>query len=315
MKRTTHYKSAACIVLLLFTLTAGSEALAAQKRLFATPAEAAKALAEAIRTDNMVELYAILGQDSKPLVESGDPQADAGDRAEFSAAYDEKNALVPDSSGSGRYMLEIGPDNWVFPVPLAIDSKNGRWFFDGKEGAAKLLERRIGHNELSAMQVCLAYVDAQREYRQLNPQKSATAHFAAQIASRPGQRDGLYWESAAGEAPSPLGALVATAETGGYRPPQQGAGMPYYGYRYRVLTRQGKNAPGGARDYMRNGQLSEGFALLAYPDQYGVSGVMTFVVNQDGVVYEKNLGKDTAAMVSKITAFDPDSSWRKAETP
>lgn len=298
---------------LMFCLLGAAVAAAAQQgaqpgRSYATPQEAVTALIEASRAEDTQALYKVLGPGSKKLIESGDAVADKADRAAFVAAYQEKNALVPDADNKNRYQLEIGADAWPFPIPL-VSGKSGRWSFDAKAGAEALIARRIGHNELSAMQVCLAYADAQKEYYRLNPDRAGTAHYAARIASRPGQRDGLYWATGAGEPPSPLGALAAAAESGGYARGKQGQDVPYFGYRYRVLTRQGRHATGGERSYTAGGLMSGGFALLAYPAVYGSSGVMTFMINQDGVIYEKNLGKDTVSLARAITAFDPDASW------
>ena len=301
------------ILLLAALLLPGAANGATAKRTYASPEEAAAALAVAVKADNTAELRAILGPESRSLIESGDPVEDADDRAAFAAAYAEGHTLAAGEGDAGWRFLHIGQTGWPFPVPLAREAKTGRWYFDGKAGADVLLARRIGHNELSAIQVCLAYADAQREYRRLNPQKDPVPHFAAAIASTGGQRDGLYWESAPGEPASPLGALVAAAEAGGYAAPERNAAEPYFGYRYRVLTGQGEHAPSGSMDYRENGRMTRGFALLAYPERYGVSGIMTFMVSQDGVVFEKNLGRETAARAGTITTFDPDATWRVAE--
>ncbi len=309
MSRVIRYMRAASLLLFVLLLLPGGRAEAAA-RLYDTPQAAVAALASATAAGNLAELHAILGPGAKSIVESGDATADAADRAAFTAAYEKKNTLTPDG-GKDRYVLEVGPHGWPFPAPLVRD-KSGRWRFDGRAGAGVLLDRRIGHNELSAIQTCLAFVDAQREYWRLNPDKAASPHYAAFIASSPGKRDGLYWQSGPGEPQSPLGELVAAAEVKGYAAPKQGEGTPYFGYRYRILDGQGKNAPSGALSYTQDGRMARGFALLAWPDRYGVSGVMTFMVNQDGAVYEKNFGRDTAAKVVKIKQFDPGGTWRWA---
>lgn len=317
MKKTMLRKSLFISLLFTLALTARPPAPAAQTqaRLFAAPAEAADALAAAAGSNDVAALQAILGPGSKNLVDSGDTTADSEDRALFSAAYARKHGLVPADGKKNLYFLTIGDNDWIFPVPLAQNGKNGRWSFDGKAGEDFLLDRRIGNNELAAMQTCLAVVDAQREYRQMNPGNSPHPHYAAALASSPGRFDGLYWPGGADAPMSPLGLLVAAAEINGYAAPEQGEALPYHGYRYRMLFSQGKNAFGGALNYEKDGLLVNGYALLAYPDRYGVSGVMTFMINQDGILYEKNLGQNTAAEAAKITAFDPDATWGRAEMP
>ncbi len=312
MDRSTCCKSAFFFLLLLPALLIGPDAGAAagKTRSYDSPEAAAADLAAAAKMNDVAALSAILGPAAKNILESGDPVADAADRATFAAAYAERHALSPANAQKDRYFLEIGRQSWPFPAPLTRDAKSGRWAFDGKEGVSALLARRIGHNELSAMQVCRAFADAQHEYWRMNPEMAPAPHYAARVGSTPGKRDGLYWKDGP---ESPLGLLVAAAAIDGYAPPDPGNARPYFGYRYRILTGQGKNAPGGALDYMENGNMRRGFALLAWPDRYGVSGVMTFMINQDGVVYEKNLGKKTAAAAQRITRFDPDKTWRRAE--
>jgi hypothetical protein len=186
------------------------------------------------------------------------------------------------------------------------------WRFDTAAGEEEVLSRRIGENELSTIETCLAFVDAQREYYSLNPDKSPLLHYAAQLMSSKGKRDGLYWETSEDEEPSPLGPFVAEARSEGYKRNKAGR-TPYHGYLYKLLTSQGANAPGGAYDYMAKGKLIGGFAMVAYPAEYGVSGVMTFLVNHDGVVYQKDLGPKTAAEAEKIAKFNPDDSWTKVK--
>ena len=314
---TTPLRNLILLVVLLagFGLSGLPTAQAAAKTsagpaLYATPEEAASALALAVKANDKAALAAIFGPQAKEFINTGDPAEDA-DRAAFSAAYEAKHSLEPAEKGDGR-ILHVGEQDWSFPVPLVKEAKSGLWFFDGKAGAEEILNRRIGRNELSVMEVCRAYVDAQNEYYRLNPEKSSIAHFARHIVSTAGKRDGLYWQTGAGEAPSPLGELLAGAAADGHAA-KQGDVRPYHGYRYRVLTGQGKHAPGGAYSYDEGGVMFGGFALIAQPDVWGVSGVMTFVVNQDGVIYEKNLGKDTPALAQKITVFDPDETWHKVD--
>ena len=195
------------------------------------------------------------------------------------------------------------------PIPM-VKGKDG-WRFDAKQGGEEVLNRRVGRNELSTVQVMLAYVDAQREYYLRNPRNDKLLHYAQKFGSVPGKRDGLYFPTKAGEAPSPLGPLFTKAKAAGYGKDEDGLPDPYYGYRYRILTRQGPDAPGGAYDYVVQGRMIGGFALIAWPASYGNSGVMIFIVNHEGVVYEKDLGPDTAAAAGKITRFNPDKTWKR----
>jgi hypothetical protein len=286
-----------------------SHALAAGKqRTFASPEEAVKELVESARSNDSKALLEIFGSDAQSLVSSGDKVDDRKARERFVAAYDEAHNLAKESDN--RAVLSVGKDEWPFPIPVV--SSGGRWRFDAKAGQHELLNRRIGNNELSAIQVCLAYVDAQRDYWQLNPEKSDLLHYARKVNSTKGKRDGLYWEAKPGEDPSPLGPLVAKAQQEGYRGKASSAKrVPYHGYYYRTLTAQGPHASGGAYDYLAHGELIGGFALVAYPAQWASSGVMTFIVNHEGVVYEKNLGKNTTSIAESMKKFDPDPTWQK----
>lgn len=274
--------------------------------LYAAPEDAAKALVDAAKANDTNALATVLGPEAKNLINSGDATADDTDRALFVVAWEKKHSLKTEADGS--VSLVLGEKELRFPVPL-VKNAAGKWFFDGKAGLEELTNRRIGRNELSAMEACRAIADAQRDYYTLNPDHATVRHFAPKILSSPGGRDGLYWPTKDGETPSPLGALVAEAADEGYN---KGAGA-YHGYRYRILTGQGTNAPGGAYEYVGNGVMLGGFAVLAYPEKYGVSGVMTFLLGHDGTLLEKNLGKDTAALAAKITRYDPDASWQKVE--
>ncbi len=315
------YPGVFCALLLAIVVVAGAPSAKAESvRTYDSPQNAVKALIDAAKANDKDELLKILGPEAKSLVFSGDETADNAERARFVKAYEVRHGLVSyiadEQSGKpARLFLEVGKDAWPFPIPIAADQTGKRWSFDGKAGVDELLSRRIGYNELATIEVCRAYVDAQYEYYRLNPEKSAVPHFARKIASSPGKRDGLYWETKPGEAESPLGALVAEAADDGYTPVQQGEDRSYYGYRYRVLTGQGEHGAQGAFSYIGNDLMFGGFALLAYPENYGVSGVMTFIVNQDGVVYEKNLGKDTGKLATKIADFDPDPTWNKIDEP
>lgn len=317
------------LVLCLALLAWGIEARAANApRAYDTPEDAAAALAAAVKAHDLKELLAIFGPKAEPLVASGDTRSREAERNAFVEAYEKKHSLIEDEAdasgakaalsgksakaGAGETesrILVVGPDDWPFPIPLVRDAKSGRWFFDTPAGFQELLNRRIGNNELSAVQAALAYVDAQKDYYRMNPEKSQVPHFAQKITSSPGKRDGLYWPAGEGEEESPLGELIAVAEGKAHAAAPQGGG--YHGYRYHILTGQGPNAAGGAYNYVENGLMFGGFALLAYPEAYGVSGIMTFMVNQDGVVFEKNLGKNTATLARSIKLFDPDASWIK----
>ena len=273
-------------------------------RTFSDPPAAGEALVAALRADDEVALMDILGRDAKSLLESGDAVDDESERRRFVRMYDQVHWWS--SSGAGFAVLEIGPRAWPFPVPLV--RTDGGWVFDLAQGADELLNRRVGRNELGAIQAALAFVDAENEYYERNPGGQPPARYARSILSRPGQRDGLYWDTKPGEPSSPLGPLFAGAREQGYTP-SAGAGKPFHGYHFRVLHGQGSNAPGGAYDYIVDGAMTRGFALVAWPARYGSSGVMTFLINQFGVLYEKDLGADTASVAGEMTVFDPDQTW------
>jgi hypothetical protein len=276
---------------------------------FNTPEDAVSALVEAAKSQNQKGLLTVLGPDGKPIASSGDPVADANARDNFVSAYDAKHAL--ELEGDGSQTLIIGNDDWPFPIPLI--NKGGKWQFDAAAGVDEILRRRIGRNELAAIQVSLAYVQAQNEYASLDPAGLGPHVYAQRFVSKAAKKDGLYWPTAEGEPPSPLGVLAAKASAEGYK--TGNTPIPYYGYYYRILTRQGAHAPGGAYDYLAKGKMIGGFALVAYPAQYGNSGIMTFIVNQDGAVFQKDLGPQSDKLARKIEAFDPDSTWTKVDIP
>jgi hypothetical protein len=281
-------------------------ATAAQKR-FASPEAGITALVEAVKANDQPMLGGILGPHGKKLISSGDRVADQQSREAFIKAYSEANKLV--FEGETQAVLVIGQDEWPMPIPL-VKSPAG-WRFDTPQGEKEILTRRIGRNELAAIQVCLAIVDAAHEYAALDVDGDRIPEYAPQFVSTPGKHDGLYWQTKAKEPPSPLGPLLAAATREGYTDSVSKPLAPYHGYVYRILTKQGGNAPGGEQDYLIKGHMIGGFAVIAYPARYGVSGVMSFMVNQDGVVYEQNLGKNTTAIASKMTTFNPDASWRQ----
>ena len=308
-----HAASRTLIVLRLGAVTTvaviavSMAAAAAPQKNFATPAAAVDALMAANRGNHLSELLAILGPQSAKLIHSGDPVADRRGRTRFIAAYDEAHKL--ESDGERKAMLILGADEWPFPIPLVRE--RARWRFDTKAGADEILNRRIGRNELRVIETCRAYVEAQREYAAKNLGPASSPEYAQHFMSTEGQRNGLYWPVKSGEEESPLGPLIASARAAGYSPGTAHLKpRPYYGYYFRILTQQGPNAPGGAKNYVVDGHMSGGFALIAYPATHGDSGVMTFVVNQDGIVYEKNLGPATSRIAADITQYDPDASWQ-----
>lgn len=296
------------LALVIVSVSAGWGAPASAavgQRRFASVEDAAGALVDAMRAGDQKAMLAIFGQEGKGLVWSGDAVSDRRARERFVAAYDAKHRL---DAGGGKVVLVVGPDDFPFPIPIVPDGPS--WRFDTAAGREELLNRRIGENELNTIQVCLAYVDAQREYYASDPDGDGLLQYAQKFASSPGKRDGLYFETKVSEPPSPLGLLVARARDEGYSK-RSSAPVAYWGYYYRILTAQGKDAPGGAYDYMAQGRLLGGFALVAFPARYGVSGVMTFIVNQDGIVYQKDLGPNSEAIARAMKEFNPDNTWTK----
>jgi hypothetical protein len=254
-------------------------------------------------------LLAIFGVEAKEVIFSGDPVSDKQRREQFIQAYDQKNGLIKEGD---KMVLTVGEKDWPFPIPLA--KKGDQWFFDTKAGKEEILNRRIGQNELSTIQTMLAIVDAQREYAMNDLDGDGVLEYAEKFMSDAGKKNGLYWETKEGEEPSPLGEIAAGARAEGYT----GKGSkdkpsPFHGYYFRMLKKQGKQAPGGAFDYMVKGQQIGGFAVVAYPAIYGNSGVMTFVVNHEGEVYQKDFGKNTAKTAKAMTQFDPDKTWKKVQ--
>lgn len=277
---------------------------------FATPAEAAAALVAAARADNVAAMHDVLGPGSVALLYSGDPVSDEQAREKFVSAYDAKHALAPDARG--RMVLIVGENDWPLPIPIVKD--NGQWHFDSFQGAQDLIDRRIGRNEIAAIRTALAYVDAQKLYFEMMRAEGGAGAYAQRLASRPGRHDGLYWPAVAGQPESPLEPLVDQAMDEGYPGANMsGKPLPYQGYYFRILTGQGDSAPGGALNYVVDGRMTKGFALVAWPAIYGASGIMTFEVNQDDVMFQKNLGPATAALVPAIKRFDPDLSWARVD--
>ena len=277
---------------------------------FRSPDEAVKALVDAVKNGDTKELLEIFGPAGKEVIFSGDEVADRTGRDRFMKAYGEMNRLT--EKDDKKIILRVGNQDWPFPIPIVKVGEN--WRFDTQEGKEEILNRRVGRNELNAIQVCLAYVDAQREYALRKRERRGLSEYAQKFVSEEGKKNGLYWETREGEEQSPLGPLMAKAVKEGY--PGKKAGdkrSPYHGYYYRILKSQGKNAPGGEYDYMVKGKMIGGFALVAYPAEHGNSGIMTFMVNHDGVMYEKDLGKDTEKHAMAMKQFDPDQTWKKVE--
>jgi hypothetical protein len=303
------------LIALAATLAAAPPALHAQsatpakavagQKTFASPEEAVKALADAVRASDRKTILAILGPRSKNWIYTGDDVADREDGRKFLAAYDRKNAIVKE--GDAKAVLDVGDDDWAFPAPLVRQA--GAWRFDAEAGREEVIRRRVGRNELDTIQTLLAIVDAQREYAAADADRNGFNDYARKFISSEGKKDGLYWPVKSGESPSPLGPLVGAATREGYK--AGAAPAPYHGYRYRMHTAQGKDAPGGAYDYLVKSKLIGGFAVVAYPAKYGVSGVMTFLVNHDGVVYEKDLGPTTETQSVRTQRFNPDKTWKK----
>jgi hypothetical protein len=279
---------------------------AAEQQSFPSPEAGVQALVEAAKRNDTETMLQILGPEAESFINTGDPVSDQASWARFVQAYEEAHTLVP--SGDTKVILQVGQDEWPLPIPLVKDSTS--WRFDSEEGKEEILNRIIGRNELDVIQVCLAYVDAQLEYYRRNPQHDTLLQYASRFMSTQGKRDGLYWETTADEPPSPLGPSLIRARAEGYEFTADHP-TPYHGYYYKILTGQGPNAPGGAYDYMVYDKMIGGFAMVAYPAQYGSSGIMTFLVNHDGVIYQKDLGPDTTAMAQSMTKFDPDETWEK----
>lgn len=280
------------------------------QKTFSSAAEATQTLIAALEANDQPALLSILGPDAKEIISSGDPVEDKNRRAEFVQKYRQMHRLVIEPDGMTT--LYIGAENWPAPIPLV--HKGDVWFFDTPFGKQEILYRRIGRDELATIQVCRELVDAEKEYYSQPHDGNPNKQYAQKLFSEPGKHNGLYWKPASGEPESPIGPLVAAASAEGYAPPYSDEKpQPFHGYYFRILTGQGAKAPGGAHSYIDNGAMTRGFAVLAYPAEYRSSGVMTFIVNEDGIVYEKDLGSKTAEFAKSLTAYDRDKSWRKAD--
>jgi Protein of unknown function (DUF2950) len=294
---------AAVAVLLAGCLSVPSMAQQPGQKTFSSPEDAGHALLAAAQNNDEKAMLDILGRDGKQIVSSGDDAEDAESRANFVRKYQEMHRLLKEPDGST--VLYIGAENWPTPIPLV--SKGSAWYFDTEAGKQEILYRRIGRNEMSAIRVCQELVAAQKEYS-----ADHNNEYAQKIFSDEGQRNGLYWKASSDHL-SPIGPLVAAAVIESYAVSRDSAPTPYRGYYYHVLARQGKNAPGGGKAYIVNGKMTGGFAFVAYPAEYRSSGVVTFIVNEDGTVYQKDLGKKTEALAKAMKEYNPDSSWRKSE--
>lgn len=278
-----------------------------QQERYVSPEAAAQALVAAVRSEDDEQVARVLGRGAKEVIRSGDQVADREALDRFLQAYDEKSAIVAEPDGS--MTLQVGQDDWPMPIPIV--ERRGSWRFDTRGGKEEILNRRIGRNELSVREVCLAFVDAQREYISVDRNGDGVPEYAQKLISDVGQRNGLYWETAENEPPSPMGPLVAEAAEEGYGRQTAGEGQrrPYHGYYFKLLKSQGPHAPGGTKDYVVDGRMTEGFAVIAWPAEYGNSGIMTFLVSHQGVVYERDFGRRTDRLAPAITTFDPDPDW------
>jgi Protein of unknown function (DUF2950) len=278
-------------------------------RVFASPEDASTALMEAAKSGDQNALLAIFGMESKTIIFSGDAVQDKAAVDKFNVAYGVMHRLhkMPD----GTQVLLIGADNFPFPIPLKRGD-GGQWFFDTAAGKEEILTRRIGRNELAVIEVCGAVADAQAEYFSQPHDGGSKGQFALKFISDTGKQNGLYWESPEGQPKSPLGPLAAFATAEGYST-KPNSHTPFYGYYFHMLTRQSAHAPGGAKDYLVNGKMIGGFAFVAYPAEYGNSGIMTFIINQDGVLLQRDLGTTTTETATAMTEFDPDAGWSPAQ--
>lgn len=306
--RRTAMASAVFLAVLLLIVNIGRLAAQNAQNTYRSPQDAVTALAGAVKANDTNELIRIFGPDSKDIIQSGDPVADKETREKFLEKYQQMDRLATNPGGS--VTLYIGAENWPFPIPLI--KRNGTWRFATAAGKREILYRRIGRNEFDTIDTLRALVDAQKEYASESRDGEPVKHYAEKLMSDEGKHNGLYWKTAEGEPVSPVGPLIADAFGEGYRKSQEGP-VPFHGYIYRLLKSQGPDAPGGSTDYTENGKLTRGFAFIAYPVEYRNSGVMTFIVNQDGKVYQKDLGPKTESIASSMTGYNPDRTWQIAE--
>jgi DUF2950 family protein len=300
------------LVVISFCLVAACRSTPVEQpksRTFDTAEEAAKALEAAVRSDKVDDLLALFGAEAKEVVDTSDPQVAKRNRQVFAVAMKEGWRLT--DLDAKTKTLVVGNESWPFPIPIVNDS--GKWRFDTAAGKEEVIARRIGRNELAVIQVCRTYVSAQKLYAQHGHDGQPAKVYARAFRSDEGRQNGLYWATVKGQHRSPLGDLVAQAAEEGTALDKRTQPAPFHGYYFKILTAQGNSAPGGAKDYVVGNRMTGGFALVAWPAQYDATGVMTFVVNQDGIVQQKDLGPDTDAQVKAMTTYNPDSSWQKAE--
>jgi hypothetical protein len=293
------------LLCLMTSMPLAAQAVSGQKT-FSSPLEAVSSLVDAARSGDPEQLIPLLGSQAKDIIASGDLGVAKQVLENFVKAYSEKHSLSVEAQGFE--FLQVGSGNWPFPFPIVRDGKV--WYFDIDRGNEEIINRRVGRNELQAIAVCEGYVQSQVEYASKGHDGNSNGIYAQQFLSNPDKHDGLYWAASKGEPRSPMGPLVASATPEGN---SAGSPAPYYGYLYKILTAQGPEAPGGAKSYVVDGKLTGGFALIAYPAQYGSSGVMTFIVNQDGAVYQKDLGEQTGDVASQIASYNPDDSWQTTQ--
>jgi hypothetical protein len=296
------------VVMTAMVVYAAAETSKTLGKSFTSPDEAVKALIAALKQNDNNQLIVILGSEEKGLISSGDKIGDRENRMRFVHEFEESNRL--EQKNPETTILHLGKDDWPMAIPIV--KINDKWHFDTAAGKEEVLNRRIGRNELNVIKVMEAYVDAQHEYACTDRKCHGDAVFAQKFVSMEGKKDGLYWPTKEGETLSPFGPLVAQSVKEGYKNKSKVL-SPYHGYYYKILKGQGENAPGGAFDYVVKGKMILGFGLVAYPADYGKSGVMTFIVNQQDVVYEKNLGPKTAKIASTMVKYDPDQTWKKVE--
>lgn len=299
-------KLAVAALLLTACLSVRSTAQQSGQKTFSSSEEASNALFVATQNNDEKAMIEILGPDGKQIVASGDDTEDSNNRATFVKKYEEMHRLLREPDGT--VTLYIGAENWPTPIPLV--NKGSVWYFDTGAAKKEILFRRIGRNEMSTIVVCRQLAAAQKEYYASHNQE-----YAQKIFSDEGEKNGLYWKAENGEPQSPIGPLVAEAVAAGYAKSQNGAPTPYRGYYFHILDRQGKGAPGGAKSFLVDGKMTAGFAFVAYPAEYRSSGVMTFIVGEDGVVQQKDLGKKTDVAAKAMKDYDPGSGWQKAEEP
>jgi len=295
------------MVIALLVLICLAQGCASHQSTFTSADQAVQELVTAARANDKTTLKRIFGSEADEVLASGDDVADRNRLNKFVSLYDEKHQLQLQIEGS--VTLLVGSSDWPLPIPIVKD-ESGRWRFNTEAGKEEMLNRRIGQNELDVIQVCQAIVDAQKEYAERDPDGDGLPQYAMKVMSDPGKKNGLYWPTAEGEPPSPLGPLVAGAVEEGYGASGTSTPGTYHGYRYRLLKSQGPNAEGGAMDYVVNGMMIGGFGVVAYPADYGNSGIMTFMTNYKGVIYQKDLGEDTEKLAKEMETFDPGSGWK-----